>query len=364
MAQSSYQLINLITDIELTWPFSFAGAIVILDINDINPNQNGWTVAMPNATLGQAGQNFIFNNISAFSFEIIANDLTTVLATVTTGQVIEMYLIDATTVNGTWRIIPYGGGSNAITQLTAQSTDSTITITNGAITPPGGVINFRLPTSLSNLLGVNSPNLLVVTATSPLTFRTVQIMGGTNIVVTDGTGLSSNVLVDINPVLTGITSLEVGGIDLSGTAIMTNSDTNGNLQISTNGTGKVQINGVSIDANANITGINNLVAPKAFCVFNDTLVGTNNVIVIGSQTNIASVTGSGGVYTITFTTPMSSANYGVLITLGSTGGVLPFVSNAYFIVRTTTYVTIEITDASGSLVLSAPYGVSIMIMSN
>lgn len=364
MAQSSYQLIDLITDIELTWPFTFAGAIVVLDINDINPSQNGWTIAMPNATLGVDGQNFIFNNISGFSFQIVANDLVTVLATVTAGQVIQMYLIDTTTVNGTWRIIPYGGGTNAITQITAQSTDNTINITNGVVTPPSGVINFKLPTSLANLLGVNSTDFLVVTSTNPLTFGTSQLIGSTNVTVSDGTGLSGNVILDLASTLTGLTSIEVNSINLTGTAIITNTDTNGNIQISTNGTGKFQANGVSIDTSGNITGINNFIAASAFCFFTDTLVGLNNVIVIGNNANTTSLTGSGGVYTMTFATPMPNANYGVIISLGSDGGVLPFVSNAYFITRTTTAVTIEVTDASGSLVLSAPHGVTIMIMSN
>jgi hypothetical protein len=363
MAQTSYQLINLITDIELTWPFTFAGAIVVYDVNDIDASQNGWTIAMPDATLGVVGQYFRFNNVSGFTFEIVANDLTTVLATVTAGQVIDIYLIDISTMNGTWRVIS-PPSVNAITQITAESTDNTIVITNGVVTPPTGVINFELPTSLFNLLGLGSPNFLVVNSNNPLTFSTVSLVGGTNITVNDGTGLSGNVIIDLPDSITGLSSVGTESIDMTGVAIISNTDTNGNLQITTNGTGKVQLNGISIDVNGNITGINNFVAPRAYCVFTDTLIGIDNVIVIGSQTNISSVTGSGGVYTINFTTAMTSANYGVLITIGSTGGVLPFVSNAYFIVRTLTSVTIEITDASGSLVLSAPYGVTVMIMSN
>ncbi len=72
---------------------------------------------------------------------------------------------------------------------------------------------------------------------------------------------------------------------------------------------------------------------------------------------------SAGTYKLTFTKAMSSLNYGVFITLGSTGGDLPFISNAYVIVKELTYVTIIVTDASGELVLSAPYGVSVMVMS-
>ncbi len=364
MAQASYQLIDLITDIELTWPFTFAGAIVVLDINDIDASQNGWTIAMPDATLGVIGQNFIFNNVSGFTFEIVANDLVTLIATVNSGDVIQIYLIDTSTANGTWRAIPSGGGTNYITQITAHSTDSTITISNGVVTPPTGVINFQLPVSLFNLLNLATPNFLIVNSNNPLTFSTVSLVAGTNIAVSDGSGLSGNVILDLPGTINDVNLVGTESIELTNASLIVNTDTNGNLQLSTNGTGKVQINGVSIDVNGNITGINNFVAAKAYCVFTDTLVGIDNIIVIGNQTNVSSVTGSGGVYTINFITPMLTTDYGVLITIGSTGGVLPFVSNGYFIVRTLTSVTIEITDASGSLVLSAPYGVTVTIMSN
>lgn len=364
MAQASYQLINLITDIELTWPFTFAGAIVVLDINDIQPDQDGWTVAMPDATLGVAGQYFKFNNVSMFTFEIVANDLVTVLATLDPGDVIEIYLINTSTQNGTWRVIPSGGGTNAITQITAESTDNTIVITDGVVTPPGGTIDFKLPTSLFNLLNLNTSNFLVVNSAAPLTFSTASFLGGTNITINDGTGSSGNVIVDLAASIEDLSSVSTESIELTNAAIIVNNDSNGNIQLVTNGTGKVQMNGVSIDINGNISGITNFIGLKAYCAFTDTLVGLDNIIVVNSQVNISAVTGSGGFYTATFTTPMTSTNYGVLITLGTSGGVLPFISNAYVTVKTLTSVTIVITDASGSPVLSVPYGVTIATMSN
>jgi hypothetical protein len=376
MAQSSYQLINLTSDIVLTWPFSFLSPPTVADINDISPNQAGWTIAMPDATLAPVGQNVVFNNVSAFSFQIVANDLITVIATITAGEVATLYLYDNTTVpatNGLWRVIPFGGGTNAITALTAQSTNSSVTITNGVITPPGGVINFQLPTSLTNLnTTISSIGFAVITGLSPLTWTTVDFLSDSNISITHPDGTTGNPVVSLASTIGPITSLIVGNLTLSGD-IITNNTTNGNIQLSTNGTGQVQINGVSTDINGNLTGINNLTVngtfnnpftPKAWGVFTDTIFGTSNLIVIQTQANVASITGGAGTYTINFTTPMSSINYGVFITLGSTGGSLPFISNAYWIVRQTTSVTIIVTDASGELVLSAPYGVSVMIMSN
>lgn len=376
MAQSSYQLISLISDIVLTWPFSFVGPPTVADINDVNPNQNGWTAAMPDATLAPVGQNIVFNNVSAFSFQIIANDLITIIATIAAGEVVTLYLYDNTTVpasNGLWRVIPYGGGTNAITALTAQSTDSSITITNGAITPPGGTINFKLPLSLTNLnTTISAIGFPVITGLSPLTWTTVNFLSDSNISIDHPDGTTGDPVFSLASTIGPLTSLMVGNFTISG-EIITNDTTNGNIQLSTNGTGQVQINGVGIDISGNLIGVNNLTVngtfnnpftPKAWCVFTDTIFGISNLIVIQNQANIASITGSAGTYTINFTTPMSSINYGVFITLGSTGGSLPFISNAYWIVRQTTSVTIIVTDASGELVLSAPYGVSVTVMSN
>jgi hypothetical protein len=375
MAQSSYQLINLTSDIVLTWPFSFAGPPTVADINDVSPNQDGWTIAMPDATLAPVGQNVVFNNISAFSFQIIANDLTTVIATINAGEVVTLYLYDNTTspaLNGLWRVIPYGSGTNAIVSLIAESTDSSITITNGAITPPGGTINFQLPTSIFNLNEVSTTAFPVITGTDPLTWQTVDLVAGENINITNPNGIAGDPVINLATVVTGLSAMTAGNLTISGEVIVSDV-TNGNIQLSTSGTGQVQINGVNIDPSGNLTGINNLTVngffnnpfmPQAWCVFTDIIVGLSNLIVIQKQANVASVTGSAGTYTITFTTPMSSVNYGVHISLGSTGGALPFISNAYWIVRETTSVTIIVTDASGELVLSVPHGVTVTILSN
>lgn len=362
MALGSYQQLNLTGNLTLVWPFSFDTGIFIFDRNDINPNQDGWKLIMPDARIALAGQYFLFNNISGFSFDLTLNDGTTVLASLATGEVIEIYLTNNTTANGVWRVTPYGGGMSAITQVTAESSNNSITITNGIVNPPTGTIDFKLPQSLSNLVGVTTTGFLIVKTTNPLTFRTVELIPGINISIADADGIGGNPTIDVNTVVTGLSSLEVGDMTLTG-ELITNNITNGNIQLNSNGTGKVQINGVNIDASANITDINNFVQPRAFCVFTDTLTGPTHVITLGNKVNVNTVTGAAGTYTITFLTPMTDANYGVEITIGSNGGVLPFISNGYFIVRTTTEVTIEVTDASGALVLSAPDGVTVMIMS-
>jgi hypothetical protein len=363
MAQSPYQLINLTADITLDWPSSFSGGPVILDINDINSDQDNWKIILPDATLVQAGQNFLLNNVSGFSVDITANDTSTILVSLLSGEVVELYLISNGTANGTWRIIPFGGGASSITQFTAESSDASIVITNGTVTPPTGIIDFQLTDSLFNFNDLNATNFIVSTNTNPLTFATVELIGGENIIVSNGDGILGNPIIDLNAVLTSLTSITVGDMTLSG-EVITNNTANGNIQINTNGTGKIQLNGVEIDANGNITGATNLTGINAYAFFTDTVTGNTNTIVVEDQVNIASITGSAGTYELTFTTPMATINYGVFISLGSTGGDLPFISNSYVIVRETTSATIIVTDASGELVLSVPNGASVMIISS
>ena len=119
MAQSSYQLINLTSNIVLTWPFSFTGGNTVADINDINPDQDDWTIAMPDATLASNGQYVIFNNISAFDVIILDNSLAPI-TTLDAGDVKELYLYNTSTPEGLWRVIPYGSVTNAITAVSLR----------------------------------------------------------------------------------------------------------------------------------------------------------------------------------------------------------------------------------------------------
>jgi hypothetical protein len=365
MAQNPYQKIILVEDLVLTWPSSFNGGPVLLDINDIEVIGTPRTLTLPAANLVSAGQNFIINNVDGPDFDLLYNDGSTLLSTIASGEALQFYLTDASTANGVWRKITPLGGFNGIVSLTAESADSSITITGSPVTPPNGILDFKLPTSITNLnklTNVDDTDFLIVTSVNPLTFKTVELLGGENITVTGGNGLGSDPVIDLNTTITSLNSLTVGDMTFSG-GVITNNVDNGNIQISTNGTGSVQINGVSFSSTGAISGLTNFLGAAAFCMFTDTLVGMSNQIVIQQQSNVASVTGSGGTYVITFTTPMTSLNYGVFITLGSTGGILPFISDSYFIVRELTYVTIIVTDASGELVLSTPHGVSVMVMS-
>lgn len=65
----------------------------------------------------------------------MCDDGITELITINGGEIKFINLTDNTTTNGVWSVIPFGGGQNAITSVGATSSDSSINITNGQLSP-------------------------------------------------------------------------------------------------------------------------------------------------------------------------------------------------------------------------------------
>lgn len=370
-AQVSYQLINLTANITLSWPSSFATSIVAAGYNEITTSQNGYIITLPDATLASAGVDVIFSNLSNYNFIVNKND-GTLLFIVNSGVIVDFKLYDNSTSAGGWRIIPFLGGYNGITSFTAQSTDNTITITNGNnVQPPGATINFQLPNSIKNLNNVATTGFPVITATNPLTWTTRQLVAGTNISIDNPDGIATNPTINVNDSLSGLTSLQVGNFVLSSNTLTSN-QANGTLDFTSTGTGYLIFNDVTIDTSGNMVVNGNLevdgtfknpFTSKAWCTFTDILNNNVHDITLIAGANVSSVEFvSTGNYKINFTTALSNINYGVTITMGTTGGSSPFVSHGFYTVQETGYVTITIVDASGQLVSSVPNGTTVVIM--
>ena len=333
----------------------------IISVGISSPNfikrNDGWSITLPDATLATPGQNIQYNNIGLFPFQILANDGLLLIADVLPGDIYYLYLNDNSTSNGSWNPIRLTDGSTGINSVAAQSSDSSIEISGSPLSPPGGIIDFKLPASVFNLNNVNTTGFSVITATAPQTWTTREVLGGTNINISDGDGIATNPVINLDTVIDVSSITLTTGISLSGDTI-TNSVDN-NINITTTGTGEVFINGVSIDATGTLSGV---ATPRIYFTFTDTLVPLSNVIDIQDQLQVASITGSGGVYTINFSTTLASTNYGVFLGLGSTSGPTPFVSHAFWTLKTINSVSIAIVDASGVLVQSVPDGITGMIM--
>lgn len=371
-SQVSYQLITLTNDIVLSWPSSFAGGPIAAGFNEVNPDQAGWTITLPDATLASNGTDVIFNNISIYTFDILKNDATP-LHTLNPGDIIDFKIYDNSTAAGLWRIIPFGGGYNGIVAFEASSSDNSIDITNGNVTPPGAIIDFKLPESIFNLNNVIATGIPVIKSAAPLTWATTTLIAGTNVNITDGDGILGNPTINLLPDVVNLNSLQVGEFTLNGLDLYTTTP-DGTISLASNGTGYLILNDVTVDTQGNMVVPGNITVdgqfknpftPKAWCIFTDTVVLLSNLITIEDSSNVASVTGSGGYYEITFTSPMANINYGVMISLGSLGTVLPpTVYSGFWTTRNLGSVIISVVDASGELVTSLPYGVTVMIMSS
>jgi len=371
-AQYPYQLINLTSNITLVWATSFTSGIAAAGYNEITTAANGYIITLPDATLASEGVDVIFSNLSVYDFIVKRNDGTT-LYTVTPGVIVDLKLIDNSTVAGGWRIIPWVGGYNGIVSFTAQSTDNSIVITNGNnIQPPGATINFQLPNSIKNLNNVATTGFPVITATNPLTWITRNLVAGDNITIDNNNGINANPIISVNDTLSGLTSVQVGNFIISSNTLTSN-QANGTLDFSSTGSGYLILNDVTIDSTGNMVVNGNLevdgtfknpFTPKAWCVFTDVLNNTAHDITLVSGANVASVVFvSTGNYRINFITALQNINYGVTISLGTSGGSSPAVLHGFWSVKETTYVTITIVNASGQLASSLPNGATVTIMS-
>lgn len=363
-SQTPYQNISLIADITLNWPSSFIGGIPAAYFTDVTPVANGNNITLPDATLGSEGNHLIFYNSSIYNFNILKND-STLLLNILAGQSVDFILKDNSTSAGVWTTIPFGGGSSNINAFQITSSDNSLVITNGNVTPPGANIDLQLTPSISNLNKVNTTGLPVIFTTNPLTWGTVEIVAGNNITIDNGDGFAGNPIINVNSNLIGITAISVGQFSITGSELSANVS-NTDLNFSTSGTGKLNLNGTVIDADGNITatGFKSPGSLVAWAVFND----TSGSIVIEDAYNVSSIVRDldSGTYKVTFTLSMSNINYAIIVTTGSTGDTMPLVTQGYYIATTRDLSSVELVfvDASREIVSDLPNGATFQIMSS
>ena len=372
-SQGTCQEIHLTANIQLDYPYSAnINNVTVTDVIDVSATAPNLNIFLPDATLTSNGFSITFNNVGSNVFNIVLNDGITTLTTIAQGAVLAIYLYDNSTINGSWRIIPFGGGTNAISTLNLTSSDNSITVTNGLITPPGGAIDVELPTIISSIQSLANyvPGIVVVNPNNLLSWGVVALNNGSNITINNSDGSTGDPVIDLNDTIT-LTQITVGNVVINNNLITT-TDSGGVLSITSNGTNStLNLNSVLIDTQGDVSGINNLTVDgifkspntaKAWCRFSNTS---------GSLATLASY-GISGItynsvnyqYTINFTTPMGNVNYGVFITCANNNSTPPLQTRlGYDVIRQTTSVTIVLTDSSGEILPDIPEGVSVMIFS-
>lgn len=111
-SDDSYSLTVLSANTTLYWPTEIGADPVACALMDVDPTISGLRITLPDARLVSVGENIIFNNVGSFTFSVNKSDGTQV-ASVATGKVWLVYLIDNTTAAGTWRVVQYGASTSA-----------------------------------------------------------------------------------------------------------------------------------------------------------------------------------------------------------------------------------------------------------
>lgn len=251
----SYLSITLNSSITLNWPSQFQDTNnVVAGIMDVTETGDGFTITMPDATQTSVGQTVIFNNVGAHTFNVLNNSGGSI-ATIAAGNIFNIYLINNTTVNGTWRVIPFGvGGGGVITSVAATSaTTPALTITGSPITS-SGTFTFTLDTDLVALDSFGG-GTGIAARTGAGTWALRTITGGSNVSITNGNGVSGNPVIAINSNLT-LTSATIGNVNIAGNTV---SSTTGNLSITPFTGGNLllgsNVSPVALDSNNDFSGI-------------------------------------------------------------------------------------------------------------
>lgn len=363
----------LITDVQLDYPYSAnTSNFVVADMLDVSAVNANLNIFLPNSALTGPGFAISFNNVGTNSFNVVLSDSVTVLTTIAQGDVLTVYLYDNSTVNGKWRVIPFGSGVNAISTLNLASSDGSVIVTNGAVTPPGGNINIKLPTIISKTQTLSITGLGIVTMnpsnTSPWGVTTLN--NGSNITITNPDASTGSPTISLNDTVS-IAQLVAGNIVIDNNLI-TNTDTAGGLHIVSNGTNSfLNLNSVLINPNGDVSNINNLIVDgtfksdntaKSWCRFTN----TSGVIAVVSNYNVSGVTYNSTTkqYTMIFSIPMTNTNYCVFINCANNNSTPPLQTRiGYDVLKQLGSVSIVLTDASGEILQDIPEGVSVMIFS-
>lgn len=111
----SYRAIALSVDQALSWPMETAtNGDVVAQIMDVTPAAGSLSILMPPANEASVGETALFFNAGSYTFTVKDTNGNTIVA-VAPGLSYQVYLIDNTTENGTWRSTQYAAGTSSAT---------------------------------------------------------------------------------------------------------------------------------------------------------------------------------------------------------------------------------------------------------
>lgn len=303
-ADISFIPISLTGDLELSWPTQFQDTPdIVAQIINVTPSANGFTLTLPDATQVSVGQSILINNVSGtHTFGLLTNSGANLLNPFPALGVYYFYLTDNLTVDGVWSQVPWGTGSASfVTSVGAVATTAGLTITNTPITTSGN-INFALSDNLVAVSNIATTGIQVVTDNAPSTWVSRTLVAGANMAITNADGVAGNPTIALGTSLSGLTSVTIGNIQVSGQTITT-TNSNLGLQLGANGTGTISLlNDVNIN-NKTIFGVDVI---RTNYLFSGNMTIANNSIASNNTNGVIWISPNGTGSTIIGPNPVSS----------------------------------------------------------
>lgn len=104
----SYYPLTFSADTVLSWPLdTTANSNIAARIIDLNATANGLKVYLPAANLAANGQTILFNNVGAYTVNVV-NALGTTVVAPASGELWQIYISNNSTAAGTWQTLRYG----------------------------------------------------------------------------------------------------------------------------------------------------------------------------------------------------------------------------------------------------------------
>ena len=124
-SEISYSAVTLSADVVLSWPEETSESDNLATrIIDVTPSAASYSITMPDASKSGTGNTVLFNNKGAYTFTVKDAD-GTVIVSLISGTLWQVYLTDNTTEAGTWSTLQYGSTTSIATAASLAGTGIT-----------------------------------------------------------------------------------------------------------------------------------------------------------------------------------------------------------------------------------------------
>jgi hypothetical protein len=116
-SQVGYENLTISANTYLAWPINGNTTNVVANIIDVTATTSGLDLILPPATEVSTGQTALIRNLGSNAFTVTDNSGNTIIS-IASGVAEYIYLVDNSTVNGTWESVQLGAGTSSANAAT------------------------------------------------------------------------------------------------------------------------------------------------------------------------------------------------------------------------------------------------------